>query len=117
MGASSVQSLSIWDLPKGYSKVCSMPCFTPVVHRGGDTPPDTYSKMVSLGPSDHSCNVTLSSYEVFEKKHGMECTTAFSGPVWRSKRCWRRMWVWHVLFACIGAGCLTSSRGRHLQGS
>src|SRR5215831_13741217 len=57
------------------------------------------------------------SYEVFEKKHGMECTTAFSGPVWRSKRCWRRMWVWHVLFACIGAGCLTSSRGRHLQGS
>src|SRR5262245_3591497 len=62
MGASSVQSLSLWDLPKGYSKVCSMPCFTSIVHRVGDTPPGTYSKTVSLGPSDHSCNVTLSSY-------------------------------------------------------
>src|SRR5215510_13418187 len=62
MGASSVQSLSIWDLPKGYSKVCSMQCFTSIVHRVGDTPPGTYSKTVSLGPSDHSCNVTLSRY-------------------------------------------------------
>ena len=42
---------------------------------------------------------------------------AFSGPVWRSKRCCRRMQVWHVLFACIGAVCLTSSRGRQLHGS
>ena len=27
------------------------------------------------------------------------------------------MRVWHVLFACIGAVCLTSSRGRQLHGS
>jgi len=38
-------------------------------------------------------------------------------PVWRSKRCCWRMQVWHVLFACIGAVCLTSSRGRQLHGS
>src|SRR5262250_1844847 len=28
----------------------------------GETPPGTYSKTVSLGPADHSWNVTLSSY-------------------------------------------------------
>ena len=37
MGASSEQSLSIRDLPKGYSKVCPMPCFAPVVQDWRDT--------------------------------------------------------------------------------
>jgi hypothetical protein len=39
-----------------------MQCFTPIV-QDWHTPPGTYSTTVSLGPADHSCNVTLSSYE------------------------------------------------------
>src|ERR1043166_3725545 len=38
MGASSEQSLSIWDLPKGYSKVCPVQFLTPIVQDWRYTP-------------------------------------------------------------------------------